>query len=288
MIRRAAFIAFMIVVVLAGGCGKGKKNQAEAEKFRVPDSLLAPIAGYHLTVDTYDVIKGGVMGNDQVEIHYPASDVARAIAVMTFGQVKDAYEKVAKEIGRPADGTLVVIGAADLDEYRVVTHKEWWYYGFIKGDTLFSEPFDIMTKRNIANVGYAQRIAQIALNRRSGGRIPLWMREAVASRLAGEGAIIKMQSEEFRLAKQRIDFSPEEVEIAIAEGSDRYKTRIAYYCAYRMLENLLANASMNDVYLFIDKLKEGSSLDAASQAAFSMSYNALLDKVRVDRGPERK
>jgi hypothetical protein len=114
------------------------------------------------------------------------------------------------------------------------------------------------------------------------------MREAVASRVAGEGAIIKMQSEEFRLAKQRVDFSPDEIEIAIAEGVDRYKARIAYFCSYRMLENLLAFSSMNDVYLFIDKLKEGSSLDAASQAAFSMSYNALIDKIRVDRGSERK
>jgi hypothetical protein len=288
MIRRAVFIAFMIVVAFAGGCGRGGKKQAEAEKFRLPDSLIAPIAGQHFTVDTYDVIKGGVLGDDRFEIHYPPSDVARSIALMTFRWVKEAYEKVDKEIGRPAEGKVVVIGAADLDEYRVLTHKEWWYYGFIEGDTLYSEPFDIMLKRNIANVGYAQRIAQIALSRRSGGRIPLWMKEAIASRIAGEGAIIKMQSEEFRLAKKQLDFSPEEVDIAIAEGVDRYKTRIAYFCAYRMLENLLAFSSMNDVYLFIDKLKEGSSLDSASQAAFSMSYNALVDKTRVDRAPERK
>ncbi len=284
MSRKSACIAFMVVVALAGGCGKGGKKQTEAEKYKLPDSLVAPPIEYRLTVDTYDAIKGGIIGDNKVQVHYPPGDYARQIGLMTLNQMEQAYAQVKKEIGRPADSAVVVIGSADLDEYRVLTRKEWWNYGLIKGDTLYSEPFDIMMKRNIANVGYAQRLAQMALNRRSGGRIPLWMREAVASRVAGEGAIIKSQAEEFRLAKQRIDFSPQEIEAAIAEGSDRYKTRIAYYCAYRMLENLLAFASMNDVYLFVDKLGQGSSLDAASEAAFSMSYNALLDKVRVDRG----
>jgi len=288
MIRKTVLIGVMLAAVLAAGCGKGAKDRAEEEKLRVPDSLLAPIAGYHLTLDEYDPVKGGVMANEQIELRYPASEIARFLAVKTFGYVKDGCERVAKEIGRPVDGKLVIIGSADLDEYRVLTRKEWWCYGYIKGDTIYFEPFDIMIKRHIAEVGYAQRIAQVALNRRSGGRIPLWLREAIASRVAGEGAIIKMQMEEFRLAGQRLDFSPDEVGIAIAEGVDRYKSRVAYDGAYRMLENLLAFASMNDVYLFIDKLAGGSSLDDASQAAFSTSYGALIDRIRVDRGAQGK
>jgi hypothetical protein len=287
MSRRTACIALMLIAALAGGCGKGAKKQTEAEKFKLPDSVVAPKAEFTFTVDTYDAVTGGVMGDSQIEMHYPAADYARQIALMTFKQLKKAYQRVDQEIGAPAERTVVVIGAADLDEYKVVTHKEWWYYGLIKGDTLYSEPFDVMLKRNIANVGYAQRFAQMALNRRSGGRIPVWMREAVATRVAGEGAIVKMQSEEFRLAKQRIDFSPQEIDRYIAEGTDRYQSRISYFCAYRMLENLLAFSSMDNVYKFVDRLKEGSSLDAASQAAFGMSYTALVDKVRVDKGHAR-
>ena len=278
----------MLAAALAAGCGRGSKDRAKDEKLRVPDSLLTPIAGYRLTVDEYHPVNGGVMANEQIELRYPASEVARYLATKTFGLAKDGYDKVANEIGRPVEGKLVIIGSADLDEYRTLTRKEWWYYGYIKGDTIYFEPFDIMIKRRIADVGYAQRIAQVALNRRSGGRIPLWLREAIASRVAGEGAIIKMQSEEFRLGGQRIDFSPDEIEIAIAEGVDRYQSRISYYGAYRMLENLLAFGSMNDVYLFIDKLAAGASLDEASQAAFATSYGALLDRIRVDRGAPRQ
>ena len=271
-------------VALAAGCGKGSKNRAEEEKLRVPDSLLAPIAGYHLTVDEYHPVRGGVMANGDIELRYPAMEADRYLAVRTFGYLMKGYERVAKEIGRPASGKIVVIGSKDLDEYRVVTRKEWWYYGAIDGDTIYFEPFDVMIKRHIADVGYTQRLAQAALNRRSGGRIPPWLREAVATRLAGEGAIIKMQSEEFRLAGQRLDFSPDEIDVAIAAGEDRYHSRVSYYGAYRMLENLLAFAGMNDVYLFVDKLGAGMSLDEASQAAFGMGYEALLDRVRVDRG----
>jgi len=271
-------------VALAAGCGKGSKNRAEEEKLRVPDSLLAPVAGYHLTVDEYHPVRGGVMANGDIELRYPAMEADRYLAVRTFGYLMEGYERVAKEIGRPASGKIVVIGSKDLDEYRVVTRKEWWYYGSIDGDTIYFEPFDVMIKRHIADVGYTQRLAQAALNRRSGGRIPPWLREAVATRLAGEGAIIKMQSEEFRLAGQRLDFSPDEIDVAIAAGEDRYRSRVSYYGAYRMLENLLAFAGMNDVYLFVDKLGAGMSLDEASQAAFGMSYEALLDRVRIDRG----
>jgi hypothetical protein len=283
MIRKTGFIVVLLALGLAAGCGKSSKDKAQEEKMRVPDSLLAPIAAYHLTVDEYHPIRGGVMANQQIELHYPASPFARLLAVKTFGYVRDGYEKVAKEIGRPTEGKLVIIGSTDLDEYRVLTRKEWWYYGYVKGDTIYFEPYDIMIQRHIADVGYTQRIAQVALNRRSGGRIPLWLREAVASRLSGEGAIIKMQMEEFRLAGQQLDFSPDEIEIAIGEGVDRYKSRVAYYDAYRMLENLLAFASMNDVYMFLDKLREGLSLDEASRAVFGMSYGALIDRVRVDR-----
>jgi hypothetical protein len=286
MMKRTGFmaVAFMAALAIAAGCGKGTKNQEQGkEAFRVPDSLVAPIEGFHLTVDEYHVVRGGVMANAQMELHYPASDIARFVAVKTFGFAKAGYEKATTEIGRPAEGKLVLIGATDLPEYLTMTRKEWWYYGYIKGDTIIFEPFDIMIKRFIAEPGITNRIVQVAVNRRSGGRCPSWLKEAIATRAADEVEILKVQMPEFEHAGNNMNPSPDDIDRSIAAGTDRGNSRVAYYAAYRMLDKLLAKHTMDNVRTFLDRLREGKSLDEASKDAFGMTYTALLDKIRVDR-----
>jgi hypothetical protein len=284
MMRTTMLIAILCALLAAFGCGKRDKADTEsAERFRVPDSLLAPIEGYRLTVDDYHVVDGGVMANAQIELRYPASEIARYLAVKVFGYAKNSYEKVSKEIGRPAAGKLVLVGAADLDEYLLMTRKEWWNYGFVKGDTIIFEPFDVMIKRQIAVQGITNRVAQVAINRRSGGRSPFWLKEALASRIAEEGEILRIQQPEFQYEGRAMNPSPEAIERAIAEGTDRGDSRIAYFSAYRMLENLLQNNSMEQVLSFLDRLGEGATLDEASRKAFGVDYGALIDRIRIDR-----
>jgi hypothetical protein len=282
--QRFGIVALLLAFVLAAGCGKGNKEKKSAdEEFRIPDTLLSSMESYHLTVDDYHVINGGVMANAQIELHYPANEIARYVAVKAFGYAKTAYEKVSEEIGRPAANKLVIIGTSDLDEYRLITHKEWWNYGYVRGDTIYFEPLDIMMRRKIADVSIGQRIAQVALNLRSGGRIPPWLREAVASYVAGEGDILRIQMPEFQYENRNMYPSPQEIDDAIVAGTDRGDSRIAYYGAYRMLENLLVTHSMDNVMSFLDRLREGKTLDEASQEAFGIGYDALLDKIRIDR-----
>jgi hypothetical protein len=284
MMRKFGFLAALLMLALAIGCGKGAKEKKEGtEAFRVPDSLIAPIVGYRLTVDDYHVVNGGVMANAEIELHYPASEIARYIAVKIFGIAKAAYEKVSKEIGSPAEQKLVLIGTVDLDEYLLMTRKEWWYYGFVKGDTIIFEPLDIMLKRSVAEPGITNRIAQVAINRRSGGRSPFWLKEAVATRVADEIKLLKMQMPEMQYEGRNMNPPPEEVESAIAAGSDRETSRIAYYAAYRMLDKLLTMHSMGDAMSFFDRLREGKTLDEASRDAFGVPYGTLIDRIRIDR-----
>jgi hypothetical protein len=282
--RKMSLAAALCALLVVFGCGKGAKDKKEGpEAFRVPDSLLAPIEGYHLTVDDYHVVNGGVMANAQIELRYPASDIARYLALRVFGFAKTGYETVTKEIGRPAAGKIVLMGTADLDEYLLMTRKEWWYYGFVKGDTIIFEPFDIMIKRMIGEQGITNRIAQVAINRRSGGASPFWLKEAIAARVAGEADILKIQQPEFQYEGRNMNPSPEAIERAISEGTNRGDSRIAYYSASRMLENLLATHSMEKVLAFLDRLGEGKTLDQASREAFGVDYGALIDGIRIDR-----
>jgi hypothetical protein len=272
----------ILIVVQLIGCGGEKKDTASDEQFRIPDSLLAPLEKYTLIRDEYHPVRGGVIATEEIELHYPASPIARYIAVTSLDLAHEGYEKVVSEIGKPSEGKLVLIGAADIDEYQFLTRKDWWYYGVIQGDTIIFEPFDIMLKRTIADEAITQKIAQAALLRRSGGRIPPWMREAIASRIAEEGVIVQMQTEQFRHEKRDLDPPPGKVDDDITQAVDMGDTRIAFYAAYRMFGALLDFAAMEDVYRFIDLLAAGETLERASQEAFEMDYRTLLDRVRVD------
>ncbi len=284
--RTATYILASMVFMALLGCGKEekeeKKEEVSKEEFRIPDSLLTPIAGYNLTRDDYHPVEGGVMANDIIELHYPARTVARFVAVRSFGIAQSAYRKVAEEIGRPAEEKLILIGAKDLDEYLLLTRKEWWYYGYIEGDTIYFEPFNIMLKRGIADMAIMQKIAQRALMRRSGNRMPVWLREALASRIAGEVEVLKIQIEQFRSAGWDVNPPPAKIEQDLTDAIDMGDTRVAFYAAYRMLENLLSSSSLEDVFEFIDRLQAGSTRDEASREAFGMDYDALLDGIRVD------
>jgi hypothetical protein len=40
---------------------------------------------------------------------------------------------------------------------------------------------------------------------------------------------------------------------------------------------------MENVLSFLDRLREGKTLDEASRAAFGVDYGALIDEIRIDR-----
>ncbi len=274
-----------VLAALVISCGKesDRKDAASEQEFRIPDSLLAPLQGYKLTRDDYHPIEGGVMANADIELHYPASNVARYCATKIFGYARDGLNKVTEQIARPTTGRIVLIGAKDLDEYKFLTRKEWWYYGLIQGDTIYFEPLDIMIKRGIAEMSVVQKIAQVALKRISNDSLPLWLRESIASYISGEREIVMMQVEEYRRQDWNIDPSPSTIEHDLRVAEERTDTRIAFGAAFRMLENLLEFSTLDDAVRFARLLGEGSSLDEASREVFGIDYEALIEKVRVDK-----
>ncbi len=287
--RSAAIVLLAAALALSAGCGGGKKEDSavDDEGLRVPDSLLSPIETYNLTIDDYHPVDGGLMANTDIALYYPPSQIARFVAVKSFREILKGYRKVRKEIGRPAEGKVIIIGAKDLDEYAVMTRKEWWYYAWIRGDTIYSEPIDILLKRwdpitekTLAEIGLTQRMAQMALEGLSGGRIPIWMKEAVASYVADERAVLRMQIHQFD--EQLIGFSPslDELERAILAGDDMALSRSSYFFAYRMLENLLEKVEFSNVTQFARRLGEGASLDESSREEFGMSYMEMVAAVR--------
>ncbi len=287
--RSGLVILLAAALALSAGCGGGGKDDSAGDdgKFRVPDSLLSPIEGYGLLVDDYHPVNGGVMANADIEVHYPPQEVARFIAVKSFGEILRGYRIVAEEIGRPVAGKVVIIGAKDLDEYRVMTRKEWWYYAWVKGDTIYSEPLNVLLKRwdpitgkTLVEIGLTQRIAQLALDGLSNGRIPIWMKEAAASFVAGERPVLHQQIYQFADVLEGYSPTIDELEDHILAGTDMQESRLAYFFVFRMLENLLEKYEFASVPRFARRLGEGASLDDASNEEFGISYAELIAAVR--------
>lgn len=280
---------FLLAAILVNGCGGDSKKESSKGDFRVPDSLLAPIEGYGITVDEYHPVKGGVIANKDIELHYPPSDIAKYISTNNFGYAYEAFQEVAKHIGRPADGQVVIIGSKDLAEFKYLTRKEWWYYGVNQGDTLYFMPFnvmmkryDIFTRRSLSQIGLIQKLAQMALDRKSGGKIPVWLREGIASFVANEKSILQMQAIEFEVEMLGFNPSVEDLNGYLDKAEDRAFVRVSYFIAYTMLERLMESFTLREIVSFVGELGEGKSLDQASGEVFGMDYASMTEKIMLE------
>lgn len=282
--------ALLVTVFIIGGLSCGEKQDektAESEKdFRIPDSLLSPKDRFNLVVDDYHPVKGGVIGNEEIEVHYPPTEIYDFLSRRVFGIAFDSYNEVKELIGPPSADKVVCVGAKDLDEYKFLHKKEWWYYGTIKGDTIYFEPYQLMLKRHdrvsgqsVAQIAFRQKLAQMALRKRSGGKIPIWMREGMASHIAEENAVVKAGAAQWR--DEFSNFRATEAELnsylEVAEGMAL--TRVAFYIALQMFENLLGISSMEEILSFLDELDDGKTLDEASESVFGLDYAALIEEI---------
>jgi hypothetical protein len=287
ILRLCGAAVLAALIASAAGCGGSGDSEKTSEDFRVPDSLLSPIEGFKLVRDDYHPVDGGVMASADIELHYPPSEIARFIAVKSFGEMQKGYTHVLQDIGRPVDGKVVIIGAKDLDEYMVMTRKEWWYYAWIKGDTIYSEPLNILlkrwdpiTERTLSEIGFTNRFAQLALDGMSAGRIPVWLKESTASYVADERAVLRQQIHQFNDELEGFAPALDELEDHILAGSDIKMSRLSYFYAYLMFENLLERVKFADIMEFVRRLGDGESLDEASIYAFGMGYEELISTVR--------
>lgn len=284
ILRLVLFTILVLFLSMVVSCGDGgdKEKTVDQEKFRIPDSALSPYEKYDLLRDEFDKKTGGVIANKDIELRYPPTNVARYLSDEIFDIATSAYRKVKKKIGKPVDDRIVLVGTKNMEDYMFRTTKEWWYYGVQRGDTIIFEPFNVMFNRHIAEIAITQKIAQMALNRLSNGDIPLWLRESIASEIAGEQFILEQQVEEFRRMNVPVRYSPQEIDVALQEAVDRQKTRIAFWNAHRMLVNLVKAYSMEKVMDFVKILGKVGDLDKASKDIFGIGYHELLEKIRTD------
>jgi hypothetical protein len=138
------------------------------------DSLRAMKITHHIVRDEYWDMKGGVIGNDRMEVWYPGRKVYIIQAMATLKQMDEVAEQINKSFGRLPSEKLVVVCAPDMDTFRKATGRDWWHYSLIKGDTLsFQTPMTLFM-RGLLTVAARQEYSRWALNRMTNGKAPQW------------------------------------------------------------------------------------------------------------------
>ncbi len=294
----------MFVLAVAAGCG-GEKKQAEAPQTsggqiqaegsgtavdsgageygprRLPtirgatlDSLRVMKKRFHITLDKYWEDQGGVLGNEYVEVWYPAGRVTVTHGMYVFEELMPARRKFEEFFGQAPRELLVIRCSTDLDAYRRDTGREWWYYSEIKGDSMTLAPVYILSKRGISSVALPHEYYQWAIRKITRGGAPRWLEEGLASYLVGEEELLLNQMYEFK--DTDVTMTPEKIETVLQGEEDRRESRIAYYRSYRMVKQLIDTYGRDRSKQAVMLVGMGKTLDQAFREAVDKDYNAVL------------
>ena len=291
--RPTLWAAAMAVALAAGfagwGCGE-KKEPAKRATYVPPrsidrnlnpielDSLVQMKFAYKVTRDEYWDGYGGVMANDAIEVWYPTGRVNAFQGISVLKHMELARRNMEKLFGRAPSAHLVVVCSGNLDVFREATGRDWWNDSLIKGDTLnLQSPMDLFS-RGLLMTAAPHEYYQWAIDNLSSHRAPQWLDEGLASLLAKEAAVLESYTTEF--GEQGTTMSFRDMEKALRDQKDRISTRRAYYNAYRMVEKLVLTRGQPAVLAFVLDCADEKDIDAASNRAFGVGYDALVEEAR--------
>ena len=303
MNRRIVVFAAMCVIAATAGCGEkkerevtenGTKQTGGAEsasdtaglayatnpffKLQGPvlDSLRVKKKRFDITRDEYWEDEGGVLANQYFEVWYPPGRTTVTHAMYVFEELMPARKKLGEFFGEAPLELLVIWCSKDLDEYKRLVNREWWYYSEIKGDSMTFSPVYILSKRGISPIAIPHEYYQWAIRKITQNGAPRWLEEGVASYLSGEEKLLLDQMYEFRQGD--VSMSPARIEEVLQGEEDRRDSRIAYYRCYRMVEQLIDKFGEEKVKQAVLLIGRGNTLEQACTKTFNKDYAALLQE----------
>jgi len=287
----------MVAALVVASCGdKHDHNQNIASKTyeKMPeddralnptelDSLRSMKITHHVTRDEYWDMKGGVVGNDRVEVWYANRKIYVLQAMAVLKQMDQVADIIQKSFGKLPAERLVVVTAPDLDTFRKATGKDWWHYSFIKGDTLSMQTPMTLYMRGLLQVAARREYSRWAMQKLTAYKAPEWLVWGMAAYLGGEKDVFVGQRKEYAKLPLRMDV--DEVNRALQNDNDRVPERRALYSAYLMVNQLVETNGMPAVAAFMLAIPEEKDVNAASQRIFSKPYNEMLAQAQGWKEP---
>jgi hypothetical protein len=174
------------------------------------------------------------------------------------------------------DRMIEVYSPADLDEYRKLAGNEFWNTHAVINAHIVLEPAGILFRRKIYGRAGRAAMAQVFLDLKCHGRLPMWFREGLSSYLAEEGNDHLAFVNEFRMAGKEVVWPPATTLLHVSPLVDRENGRIARYNAFLMLWHLAERWGFDRILNLLNLVEAGRSFEEASTAVYGVGEAGLL------------
>jgi hypothetical protein len=248
------------------------------------DSMRSMKITHRVTRDDYWVMKGGVIGNDRVEVWYSSRKIYVLQAMAVVKQMDQAADQIKKTLGRLPSGRLVVVCAPNLQTFRRETERDWWHYALIEGDTAKLQTPMTLFMRGLLHTAVQREYTIWALGKLTNQKAPEWLVSGLASQVANERDILFELRKEF--AKVPLHMQVKDIEKHLEKQEERIETRRAMVNSYLMVNQLIETHGLPAVAAFTLAFAEEPDANAAAQRAFSMTYDEVLSQAQSWKEPE--
>lgn len=175
------------------------------------------------------------------------------------------------------DRIIEVYSPADLDEYRKLAGNEFWNTHAVINAHIVLEPAGILFRRKIYGRSGRAAMAQVFLDLKCHGRIPVWFREGLSSYFAEEGNDHLAFVNEFRMAGKEVVWPPAETLRHVSPLLDREQGRIARYNTFLMIWQLAERWGFDRILNLLNAVETGQSFEEACIATYGVGEMGLLE-----------
>lgn len=218
-------------------------------------------------------------------------------AALSFAEHADyAYFGIKERLGwdLPGGEKMPVAVPLDLERYGERYGLPWWVPGDVQGGTMIFEPISVITSRGFALEAFTHYYVEWQLRRRTGDRLPYWFMYGLGAYFGAEGWVLKGQAEILRgthdieidqatmLADIEIfrdaELMRKEIETPGILEEERNRSRLAYWRAFRLVENLMTKEGLRPFKALVAALEADPALsfDDAVQAAYGRDSATLF------------
>lgn len=270
---------------LLGACSDAEQTEPTVSKgarvednSRVPDSQIDSLRvmriRYNITRDEYWSEYGGVLGNESFEVWYPVGNTSIIHGMAAIKRLEEARAQAAPIFGTTPAPQLKVVCSRSLPWYEKNTGQTWWHYSRLTAEQITFQPMLMLFQRGLIDIAVGKEYFRWIARVRSNGHAPMWIEYGMAAVLSNEKKIVEDQMGEFSDGPIAIDIAT--IETDLTAEKDKRATRIANYNAFRMVERIVAEHGEEKFGEMVVALGKKNDLDAASQTAFDMSYETLI------------
>ena len=238
------------------------------------------------------------VGSEFVELDYAGPYVPETTALSMAEFADYAYFGIKDRLGweLPGGKRMPMAIPFDLKFYGKDYGLPWWVPGDVRDGQVIIQPISVVTSRGIAMEAVIHYYVEWQLRERTGDRIPYWFLYGAGAYFGAEGWVLKDQAEvlkgtyDIEIGHDTMvrdleifrdgELMMQEVETPGILEDERCRSRLAYWRAFRLVENIMSVEGLKPFKAMTAAMESDANLSFADavQAGYGKSLEALLNE----------